>query len=96
MKSRVMWRITSDHLESKLRLAESQNWNDKHSESMRQFRMFDDDNVLCYEGEGNCLEHIDGTGFEPLDDYGTPNAGCTFIEWNVSLDIDGDPKWERL
>jgi hypothetical protein len=43
----------------------------------QQFRLFDDDNVLCYQGRiiGNY------SGFEPLDDYGTPNAGCTTIKY---------------
>ena len=39
------------------------------------FQMFDDDMNLYYEGKivG------DYTGFEPLDDFGIPNAGCTSI-----------------
>ena len=49
------------------------------------FRMFDDDGSLYYEG----VIAGDFTGFEPLDDFGTPNAGCTAIkylrngEWEV-------------
>lgn len=50
-----------------------------------QFRMYDDDKKLYYEG------FITGKyeGFEPLDDYGMPNAGATEIqyfkdgEWNT-------------
>jgi hypothetical protein len=40
------------------------------------FRLFDDDGHLYYEGR------IVGRfeGFEPLDDYGQPNAGCTSIQ----------------
>ncbi len=41
-----------------------------------QFRMYDDDNELYYEGY-----LIGGEGFEPLDDYGTPSAGCTYIQY---------------
>ena len=39
------------------------------------FRLYDDDGILYYEGRmcPNC-------DFEPLDDYGTPNAGCTRID----------------
>ena len=96
MKTRIMWRITKDHLEDSTRLEESVHWNDKKAGPVRAFRMFDDDEVLYYEGEGNCLEHDDGTGFEPLDDYGMPNAGCTIIEWNTALDNNAEPKWERL
>lgn len=41
------------------------------------FRMFDDDNNLCFIGKiiG------DYSGFEPLDDFGTPNSGCTGIQY---------------
>ena len=43
-----------------------------------KFRMYDDDGTLCYEGRMN--EHCDG--FEPLDHFGMPNAGCTELrEW---------------
>jgi len=40
-----------------------------------KFQMFDDDMNLYYEGKiiGNY------SGFEPLDDFGMPNAGCTSI-----------------
>ena len=40
------------------------------------FQMFDDDNNLYYEGRivG------DYSCFEPLDDFGMPNAGCTRID----------------
>lgn len=51
------------------------------------FRMLDDDGIIYYYGR------IAGTfdGFEPLEDFGTPNAGCTSIqlydrdkkEWNT-------------
>jgi len=39
------------------------------------FRMYDDDKVLYYEGRASRC------GFEPLDDFGMPNAGCTYIEF---------------
>ncbi len=41
-----------------------------------QFQMFTDDHDLLYTGR---LIGVDTTGFEPLDDFGTPNAGCTEI-----------------
>ena len=43
------------------------------------FKMYDGDGELYYEGV------ISGkySGFEPLDDFGRPNAGC------VSISIDG-------
>ena len=39
------------------------------------FKMYDDDAELYYEGFS-----IGGQGFEPLDDFGMPNAGCTDIK----------------
>lgn len=39
------------------------------------FRMYDADGVLYYEG----FICGDFCGFEPLDDFGTPNAGATDI-----------------
>ena len=42
-----------------------------------EFKMFDDDGGLYYAGK------IVGDfgGFEPLDDFGMPNAGCTSIAY---------------
>ena len=51
-----------------------------------QFRMYDDDGTLYYEG----LICGDFDGFEPLDDFGTPNAGATRIE----LYLKG--RWEHV
>lgn len=44
------------------------------------FLMFDDDDELYYEGLllGDPTSH---QGFSPLDDFGTPNAGCTYIKY---------------
>ena len=49
------------------------------------FRMYDDDGGLSYEGRS------DGMNFDPLDDFGSPNAGCTYIQYKNS---SGD--WETL
>lgn len=51
------------------------------------FRLLDDDGNIYYEGR------IAGEydGFEPLDDFGMPNAGCVTIQY---LSKDGD--WEVL
>lgn len=43
----------------------------------RPFEMLDADGVLYYRGR-----LIGGTGFEPKDDFGEPNAGCTTIKVN--------------
>lgn len=46
----------------------------------RKFRMFDDDDGLYYSGRlvGD-WDSEDGLG--PLDDFGLPNAGCTYIQY---------------
>jgi hypothetical protein len=51
-----------------------------------QFRMMDDDDVVYYEGRivGDC------DGFEPLDDFGEGNAGCT------GIDILENGNWKQL
>ncbi len=54
---------------------------------VRLFRMYDDDGCLYYEGITDDFET-----FEPLDDYGTPNAGCTEIRY-----LNEETKeWETL
>ena len=45
----------------------------------RQFKMFDDDGILYYEGY--CLCDDDESLFMPLDNFGRPNAGCTEIHY---------------
>jgi hypothetical protein len=54
------------------------------SEFPYQFRMYDDDGNLYYEGRMTELD------FGPLDDYGMPNAGCTEL-WHLN-----DGKWEMM
>ena len=41
-----------------------------------RFSMYDDDGECYYEG----MLYGDFGGFEPLDDFGMPNAGCTGIK----------------
>lgn len=43
-----------------------------------RFAMYDGDGECYYEG----IIYGDFDGFEPLDDFGTPNAGCTAIKIN--------------
>jgi hypothetical protein len=43
------------------------------------FQMFDDDGVLYYDGF--MVFSKNSSGFEPLDDFGCPNAGCTMIKY---------------
>jgi len=48
------------------------------------FRMYGDDGDLMYEGRATEID------FSPLDDFGTPNVGCTYIQYFI------DGKWETL
>lgn len=52
-----------------------------------RFRLYDDDGELYYSGR------IVGVydGFEPLDDFGAPNAGATEIRYQ-----DTSGRWELL
>ena len=57
-----------------------------------KFQMLDDDGELCYEGFiAWAADYTNGTGFEPLDDFGMPNAGCTEIRYK-----DTAGEWRRL
>lgn len=49
------------------------------------FRLYDDDDELYFEG------HIIGDfdGFEPLEDYGMPAAGCTGIKYPGRPELGG-------
>lgn len=46
--------------------------------SGKEFTLYDDDKILYYKGR--IVGEYDG--FEPLDDYGAPNAGCTEIRYD--------------
>lgn len=54
-----------------------------------EFRMCDDDGELYYTGK--YLGPDDETLFAPLDDFGTPNAGCTSIHYK-----NAQGAWEQL
>jgi len=58
----------------------------------RKFRIKDDDGELYYEGV-MVITPEDGpdADFRPLDDFGTPNAGATTIEYQRP-----DGTWEML
>jgi hypothetical protein len=46
-----------------------------------RFRLYDDDNNLYYEGRFLGIDEF--SGFEPLDDFGMPWAGCTIIRYLI-------------
>ena len=45
------------------------------------FTMYDDDDNCYYQG----MIYGNYDGFEPLDDFGMPNAGCTYIKINGKI-----------
>jgi len=89
MKSKYDWIITKDHIADKT-LEPPCNCNAVGMQGPRDstakpdeikkgsyFRMYDDDDILYYEG------YIIGEfhGDEPLNDFGMGNAGCVRIEY---------------
>lgn len=75
------WKITKDHLadadeQSDKGLEGPSNADDSVTSNPTRFSMYDDDGECYYEG----MLYGDFDGFEPLDDFGTGNAGCTGIK----------------
>lgn len=59
-------------------------------DGMHWFRMYDDDGELYFEGILLGNDESEEEGFAPLDDYGTPDSGCTEIRYYTN------GKWETL
>jgi len=81
-----IWRITRDRI-ADTDVPEGNNCNakgmtgprdcdDTLSTNAARFSMYDDDGECYYEG----MIYGDYDGFEPLHDFGMPNAGCTMIK----------------
>lgn len=103
------WVITRDHLEDKavtiIGPGESEYWRSVASNeegalkvlsdpSRKRFQMLDDDGNIYYEGYMVYGWSGQTTGFEPLDEYGAPNAGCTTIRYQkIYQEV---PEWETL
>lgn len=98
MSSQYGWLITKDHIgkgdDSCEGVAGPRGIAPALHEKLKQgegipFKMHDDDDELYFEGRiiG------DHDGFEPLDDFGMPNAGCTMIYYE---DTPGSGRWEVL
>lgn len=87
----MAWIITKDHLNDEVvEVLGPSIITDKEIEILKKgkgksFRLYDDDHTLYYSGK-----LIGEDEFEPLDDYGTPNAGCTTIE------VFENGKWEQV
>ncbi len=54
------------------------NASDDVTDNATHFSMYDDDGNCYYEG----TIYGDFEGFEPLEDFGMPNAGCTAMKLN--------------
>jgi len=52
------------------------------TELKKRFRMLDDDGRLYYEGRSDTDDDENALG--PLDDFGTPYAGATIIQYWVA------------
>ena len=89
-----MWIITKDHCKDEYIPRDdagrcSVNYDEAKAASLvHQFRMYDDDDILCYEGLSNICDSE--AAFAPLDNFGKPNVGCTSIFY-----LRGE-KWEEL
>ena len=86
------WIITEDHLDGvdKGVIGPNGSTTDWAADPAQgeEFMMYDDDNELYYTGRivG------DFEGFEPMDDFGMPNAGCTGIKYKNAT----TGEWEYL
>lgn len=83
--SNYRWIITKDHLDkgehSRVGTVGPHDADDAVTSNPAHFSLYDDDDICYYEGT---LYGDDFQGFEPLDDFGTPNAGC------VKMKLDGE------
>jgi hypothetical protein len=81
-----MWTITADHIDSgKFSAIGTVGPSNATLDAAdikatgKHFRLYDGDGELSYEGY--CTSNDDDAAFDPLDDFGTPNAGCTAIKY---------------
>jgi hypothetical protein len=80
--SNYRWKITQDYIDaddleqSAVGVEGPYGLDETLMTNPTSFSMYDDDQECYYEG----MIYGDFTGFEPLDDFGTPNAGCSMIK----------------
>ncbi len=76
--STYRWIITKDRIEDGRAVGTvgPRDANDNVTSNPTRFSMWDDDDICYYEG----MLYGNFDGFEPLDDFGTPNAGCANIK----------------
>jgi hypothetical protein len=75
------WKITKVHLDSLKDEVGVDSGDATINEKSARFSMYDDDDNCYYEG----MIYGNYDGFEPLDDFGMPNAGCTYIKLNGEM-----------
>lgn len=81
MSSEYIWIVCYDHLDDlPVYVVGPSNADETeiHKRCTIPFRMYDDDGQLYYSGL-MCDEC--GDPGNPLDDYGTPNAGAARLDW---------------
>jgi len=91
--STYAWSITENYIDAKEKLVSgpsdaSPELLEKLKKEGETFKMYDDDGTHYYTGK--IIGDYDG--FEPLDDYGEPNAGCTEIKYKNPT----TNQWETL
>ncbi len=81
-----MWIILKDHsfdpedgIASRVGVRSRNCPDQPDTKGWREFRMLDDDRNVVYSGLSSDWESENA--FAPLDDFGTPDAGCTMIEY---------------
>jgi len=88
-----MWLITKDFFpvpgtKSRVGFSSPGYSEEKRDQLIYQFRMLDDDKNVYYAGLSSDCESE--SAFNPLDDLGMPDAGCTEIQYMRA------GKWETL
>jgi len=73
------WIITEDKINNGADVGKKSTFGEPKKSEAVKFRMKDDDGEVYYHGLCDDSETEDA--FEPLDDFGMPNAGCTSIEY---------------
>lgn len=77
MKSEYRWVITKDRIDDgEATGIEGPRNLSKITDNPARFSLYDDDEICYYEG----MLYGDYSGFEPLEDFGMPNAGCTLVK----------------
>ena len=82
------WVITKDLIsdpKEKSRIGTCSRGYKNECAEWKTFRMLDDDKNVYYEGMAT------SESFDPLDDFGMPNDGCTEIQYR-----NANGEWETL